>query len=83
MLNPLKMLLLLLVFFVSIAVIPFTRSFKESGNPVIPVWVNKNSGIYHCPRTRWYGRTKEGEFMSQRWAQWRGHRPAYGSDGDY
>ena len=57
-----------------------TRPIKpEAINPLTLVWVNTNSGIYHCPRTRWWGRTKEGEFMSELRAQMRGHRPAYGS----
>jgi len=57
-----------------------TRPIKETiTNPLALVWVNSNSGIYHCPRTRWWGRTKEGEFMSEGQAQMRGNRPAYGS----
>jgi hypothetical protein len=43
------------------------------------VWVNTNSGVYHCPGTRWYGKTKSGRFMTQREAQSKGHRPAYGA----
>ncbi len=51
---------------------------KQAGNPDVKVWVNTNSGVYHCPGTRWYGNTKQGEFMTQKKAQDSGHRPAYG-----
>jgi hypothetical protein len=58
-----------------------SRSFSNwtqyAGNPNVRVWVNTNSGIYHCPGTRWYGATKEGEYMTQREAQKKGYRPAY------
>lgn len=50
---------------------------RQVGNPDIKVWVNTNSGVYHCPGTRWYGNTKQGEFMSQKKAQDAGNRPAY------
>jgi hypothetical protein len=50
----------------------------SKGNPNVRVWVNTNSGVYHCPGTRWYGATKEGEYMTQRQAQRDGYRPAYG-----
>jgi hypothetical protein len=50
----------------------------QRGNPSTRVWVNTNSGVYHCPGTRWYGATKAGEYMSQKDAQQKGHRPAYG-----
>lgn len=50
----------------------------EQGNPNVKVWVNTNSGVYHCPGTRWYGNTKSGEYMAQKQAQERGYRPAYG-----
>jgi hypothetical protein len=49
-----------------------------SGNPHVRVWVNTNSGVYHCPGTRWYGNTKEGKYMTQKEAQSKGYRPAYG-----
>lgn len=48
------------------------------GNPVVTVWVNTKSRIYHCPDTPWYGKTKNGEYMTQQEAQAAGYRPAYG-----
>ena len=56
---------------------PVTR--QSAGNPNVKVWVNTNSGVYHCPNTRWYGNTKSGRFMTQREAQSKGYRPAYGA----
>ena len=44
----------------------------------INVWVNTNSGVYHCPGTRYYGATKAGQFMSEETARTAGFRPAYG-----
>lgn len=29
------------------------------------VWVNTESGIYHKPGTRWYGKTKQGKYMAE------------------
>ena len=52
---------------------------QRPGNPDVKVWVNTNSGVYHCPGTRWYGKTKSGQFMTQREAQAKGYRPAYGA----
>jgi hypothetical protein len=52
---------------------------QSAGNPTVKVWVNTNSGVYHCPNTRWYGKTKSGQFMTQREAQAKGYRPAYGA----
>jgi hypothetical protein len=54
-------------------------STQTQGDPHVRVWVNTNSGIYHCPGTRWYGRTKQGIYMTQREAQQKGNRPAYGN----
>jgi len=50
----------------------------DQGNPDVKVWVNTNSGVYHCPGTRWYGTTKQGVYMTQAEAQKKGNRPAYG-----
>ncbi|HKA18073.1 MAG TPA: hypothetical protein VKN18_07115 [Blastocatellia bacterium] len=51
---------------------------QRGGKPDVKVWVNTGSGVYHCPGTRWYGNTKQGEYMSQRQAQDKGYRPASG-----
>jgi len=51
---------------------------EQAGNPDAKVWLNTNSGVYHCPGTRWYGTTKQGVFMTQKKAQDGGNRPAYG-----
>jgi len=48
----------------------------NSGNPDVRVWVNTNSGVYHCPGTRWFGKTREGDFMTQKEAQEKGYHPA-------
>lgn len=51
---------------------------QQAGNPDAKVWVNTRAGVYHCPGTRWYGKTKQGEYMTQKQAQEKGYRPAYG-----
>jgi len=42
------------------------------------VWVNTNTGIYHREGDRWYGKTKNGKFMSEADAQKAGYRPSKG-----
>lgn len=53
-------------------------SIQNSGNRNVLVWVNTNSGVYHCPNTRWYAKTKSGKYMTQKEAQAKGYRRAYG-----
>jgi hypothetical protein len=40
------------------------------------VWVNADSGVYHKPGTRWYGKTKQGKYMTEADAQKAGYRAA-------
>ena len=42
------------------------------------VWVNTDSRVYHCPGTRWYGKTKQGTYMSEAQAQAQGAKPDHG-----
>jgi hypothetical protein len=55
-----------------------TPSYRDGEQASVKVWVNTNSGVYHCPGTRWYGVTKNGEYMSESQARASGDRPAYG-----
>ena len=40
------------------------------------VWVNTDSGVYHKPGTHWYGKTKQGKYMTETDAQKAGYRAA-------
>ena len=42
------------------------------------VWVNNKSKVYHCSGDKWYGKTKDGGYMSESDATTKGYRPDHG-----
>ena len=53
---------------------PGSLTSNPSGDPQVRVWANTKTRVYHCPDTRWYGKTKSGEFMTQAEAEQKGYK---------
>jgi len=51
----------------------------EAADRAGQVWVNTRSGKYWRPGSRYYGMTKQGEYMSENEAVQKGYRPANGT----
>lgn len=54
-----------------------SRTRKAAVSNSVKVWVNTNSGVYHYQGQRWYGRTKEGAYMTEDEAKKRGFRATH------
>ena len=64
---------------------PHMIGVKEAATPAPGggpglVWVNTKTHVYHSQRSRWYGTTKEGQYMTEEEAKADGNRPARSSE---
>jgi hypothetical protein len=77
----------LLIAIIALLVLPSPLALRAQDFAKIPgyllaqseerqVWVNTATGIYHYSGTRWYGKTKQGKFMSEKDALAQGYRAA-------
>lgn len=53
-----------------------TKPTKPAESGAGMVWINTASGVYHKNGSRWYGKTKNGQYMPEEDAVKAGYNPA-------
>ena len=56
---------------------PASSAAAPGGGPGL-VWVNDATKVYHCAGSRWYGKTKQGEYLSEADAKAKGNKADHG-----
>ena len=57
---------------------PMPTAATAAGGGAGQVWVNRSTKVYHCPGTRYFGKTQSGAYMTEAAATAEGDRPSHG-----